>query len=255
MLDLKKFDPDIVAVYHITEETLDQVIRYVRLVQGSEAPDLKYMAHGGEIGTRLLLYRVLELRHLLRKESRLLDLDEETVRRLIRDQREILQEARARADSSLLWLLRKRWQPWGETRTVRYRVIEKHFEDEGWTRWGLLHENYSGMFPDCKVLFTSIPDDDRQVNRFFDARIRELNLGLEDGERIVAGEYEGRFRVLPEIYAVQGETPKEIHQLLWDRVFEPGLEETVAMAPTREEYTVQPAYQVIREAPPEAEES
>ncbi len=48
---LANFDPKIVADYGITEEDLDQVARYLRLLQGPDALALEDIAIGGYYGT------------------------------------------------------------------------------------------------------------------------------------------------------------------------------------------------------------
>ena len=60
MIVLADFDPQIVAEYHITEQTLERVIRYVRLLQGEDAPTLRDIAVGGYYGTSALLHEVVE---------------------------------------------------------------------------------------------------------------------------------------------------------------------------------------------------
>jgi hypothetical protein len=102
---------------------------------------------------------------------------------------------------------------------VRYRLIEKYYAGEGWETWGALYENCSGRWADHPVLFISIPDDDRRTSRHLEKRIVELGIHVGDGERLVDETYSIRFRVLPEIYLVEGETYREIWRKLWDRVF------------------------------------
>lgn len=71
-ISLADFDPAIVAQYAITEQDLQQVVRYVRLLQGEDAPTLADMAVGGYYGTSALLHEVVELRALLVREPELL---------------------------------------------------------------------------------------------------------------------------------------------------------------------------------------
>lgn len=47
MIKLSDFDPEIIAKYDIVEEDLDRVIRYLRLLQGPDAPTLEDIAIGG----------------------------------------------------------------------------------------------------------------------------------------------------------------------------------------------------------------
>lgn len=128
---------------------------------------------------------------------------------------------------------------------VRYRVIQKYFEDEGWVTWGLLHENFSDLLPDLSIAFTAVPDDDRHVRRFLEARIHEYQPSLADGDLIIGGKYTGRFRVLPEVQVVEATTPREMRRRLWDCLFEE-MEKRWAERPV--EYAVpEPAYVPLRE--------
>jgi len=79
-ISLADFDPTIVAQYAITEQDLQQVALYVRLLQGEDAPTLADMAVGGYYGTSALLHEVVELRALLEREPELLDWQGHTVR-------------------------------------------------------------------------------------------------------------------------------------------------------------------------------
>ena len=60
-INLADFDPTIVAQYAITEQDLQQVALYVRLLQGEDAPTLADIAVGGYYGTSTLLHEVVEL--------------------------------------------------------------------------------------------------------------------------------------------------------------------------------------------------
>ena len=71
-LTLADFDPGVVAEYGITAEDLRRVERYLRLLQGPDAPALADIAIGGHYGTAALLHEVVELRVLLKREPRLL---------------------------------------------------------------------------------------------------------------------------------------------------------------------------------------
>ena len=79
MITLADFDPQVVAEHHITEQTLERVIRYVRLLQGEDAPTLQDIAIGGYYGTSALLHEVVELDILLEREPRLLEMDRDTI--------------------------------------------------------------------------------------------------------------------------------------------------------------------------------
>lgn len=68
------FDPQVIAKYDITREGLDRVMRYLRLLQGPDAPALKDIAVGGYYGTSALLHEVVELGILLEREPGLLSL-------------------------------------------------------------------------------------------------------------------------------------------------------------------------------------
>lgn len=71
-LTLADFDPGVVAEYGITPGDLRRVERYLRLLQGPDAPALADVAIGGYYGTAALLHEVVELRMLLKREPRLL---------------------------------------------------------------------------------------------------------------------------------------------------------------------------------------
>jgi hypothetical protein len=132
---------------------------------------------------------------------------------------------------------------------VRYRLIEKYFDDhEGWIIWGALYDNCSEIFPESKVFFTAIPDDDRHIRRYLGARINELNLGLEDGDWLIGEEYASRFRLRPGLFTVKGETHKEIRQQLWERIFAPSEAEPTSETSAEERYVTRPDYHAVREA-------
>ena len=137
---------------------------------------------------------------------------------------------------------------------VRYRLIEKFYPDEGWAVWGAIYENRSGRFADSPTLIISIPDDDRRTGRHLERRIVEFNIGVENADRLVDPDYPICFRVLPEIYTVEGESHREIWQKLWDRIYAAMGTRAEAEKPIPLEYTVPRAYQVLRESD-EAEES
>jgi hypothetical protein len=134
---------------------------------------------------------------------------------------------------------------------VRYRLIEKYYPGEGWETWGALYENYSGRWADHPVLIISIPDDDRRTGRHLEKRIVELGIHIEDGERLVDETYSIRFRVLPDIYLVEGETHQEIWQKLWDRLFTVRISQSErARKPpedARQEYAIAETHRPIRE--------
>jgi len=81
-INLADFDPTIVAQYAITEQDLQQVALYVRLLQGEDAPTLADIAVGGYYGTGALLHEVVELRALLEREPELLNWQGHAVRQL-----------------------------------------------------------------------------------------------------------------------------------------------------------------------------
>jgi hypothetical protein len=74
---LADFDPQIVAEYHITEQTLEQVIHYVHLLQGEDAPTLQDIVVGGYYGTSALLHEVVELDILLERDPKLLEMGQD----------------------------------------------------------------------------------------------------------------------------------------------------------------------------------
>jgi len=77
---LADFDPQAVAEYRITADDLQRVERYLRLLQGPDAPALADIAIGGYYGTAALLHEVVELRILLEREPGLLAWDRESTR-------------------------------------------------------------------------------------------------------------------------------------------------------------------------------
>ncbi|RLC64571.1 MAG: hypothetical protein DRI48_07560 [Chloroflexi bacterium] len=245
MTDLTIFDPDVVAQYRISTQDVARVKQYVRLLRGDSAPELQDIARGGEVGTRLLLNRLVELRWLLTRDPLLLERERHEVEKLIADQQEILERSRSLAEAALLGLIAKRKRPWETRKVIRYRLIEKYYPGEGWQVWGTLYENCSGMFPQVKVLIRAIPDDDRRTGRHLDRRIVELDIGIEDGERIVDPSYPIRFRVLPEIRTIEGASHHEVRTRLWEVIFE---EMEKRRAERRVEYDApEPTYVPLRE--------
>lgn len=77
MITLADIDPQVVAEHHITERTLERVIRYVRLLQGEDAPTLRDIAVGGYYGTSALLHEVVELDILLERDPELLEMGQD----------------------------------------------------------------------------------------------------------------------------------------------------------------------------------
>ena len=73
------FDPQVIAKYGITENDLDQVTRYLRLLQGPDALALEDIALGGYYGTAALLHEVVELNILLEREPRLLEVGRDAI--------------------------------------------------------------------------------------------------------------------------------------------------------------------------------
>jgi len=128
---------------------------------------------------------------------------------------------------------------------VRYRVIEDWLADEGiWFPWGVFYENCSDNFADYTLLIRAVPDDDRRKGRYFDRRIQELRPGIEEAE-VVLGEYANRYRVRPEIRAVEGESHREIYARLWKVIFE---EVEIQQAGRQIEYVApESVYHAVRE--------
>ena len=77
MITLADFDSRVVTEYHITEQTLEQVIRYVCLLQGEDAPTLRDIAVGSYYGTSALLHEVVELDILLERNPKLLEMGQD----------------------------------------------------------------------------------------------------------------------------------------------------------------------------------
>lgn len=84
MIGLADFDQAIIEEYSITERKLELVSRYVRLLQGDEAPTLRDIAVGGYYGSSALLHEVVELDILLERDPRLLRRSPAEVQRLFR---------------------------------------------------------------------------------------------------------------------------------------------------------------------------
>jgi hypothetical protein len=113
-----------------------------------------------------------------------------------------------------------------------------------------LYENHSGRWADHAVLLISIPDDDRRTGRHLEKLIVEMGIHIEDGERLVDETYSTRFRVLPEIRLVEGETYQEIWRKLWDRIFTVRIgqsERAGKPEDTRKEYAITETHYPIRE--------
>jgi len=134
---------------------------------------------------------------------------------------------------------------------VRYRLIEKYFRWEGqaeWVTWGIVYENCGQEFPDRTLLFRTIPDDDRQTARHFDARVRALSPTIGGAERLIDPDWPIRFRVLPKIYVAEGSSHRQIRQYLWERLFEAMDAKARDGEPPRETYPLtQPAQHTLRE--------
>ena len=81
MITLSDFDPEIVARYRITPRRLEQALRYVRLMQGDDSLTLRDIEVGGYYGSSALLHEIVELDMLLKRDSRLLRRDPNTLRR------------------------------------------------------------------------------------------------------------------------------------------------------------------------------
>ena len=71
-LSLADFDPQVVAEYGVTADDLRRVERYLRLLQGPDAPAMRDIAGGGYYGTAALLHEVVELDILLERGPELL---------------------------------------------------------------------------------------------------------------------------------------------------------------------------------------
>ena len=80
LLTLADFDPQAIAEYGITADDLRRVERYLRLLQGRNAPALADIAIGGYYGTVALLHEIVELRILLEREPDLLEWDRDSIR-------------------------------------------------------------------------------------------------------------------------------------------------------------------------------
>jgi len=78
----------VVAEYGITPGDLRRVERYLRLLQGPDAPALADIASGGYYGTAALLHEIVELRELLKREPRLLSGDHSSALSFFRSNRD-----------------------------------------------------------------------------------------------------------------------------------------------------------------------
>ncbi len=72
LVDLSVFDPHIITAYHITEQDLQNAVRYVTVLQGKESQVLADLANGCCYGTSVLLHEVIELHILLTRNPHLL---------------------------------------------------------------------------------------------------------------------------------------------------------------------------------------
>jgi hypothetical protein len=80
VVTLQIFDPEIVALYHITARDLVQVQRYVEKLQGHLEPNTwDEIAVGGVYGTSALLHECIELRLLLMRDPLLLEWEREQI--------------------------------------------------------------------------------------------------------------------------------------------------------------------------------
>ena len=130
---------------------------------------------------------------------------------------------------------------------VRYRLIEKWWADrQRWVTWGALYENCGSEATGRQVLFRALPDEHKSVRHYFDRRIKELNIGLDDGERML-GKYAHRFRLKPDVRSVQGATHAEVRQRLWQRVRQALQDDLQAVHKGQVVYAPQPAYHALRE--------
>lgn len=79
MIPLAEFDPKILTEHDVTEAELNQIVRYLRLLQGPNALALEKITVGGYYGTAALLHELVEFDILLEREPRLLEMDRNTI--------------------------------------------------------------------------------------------------------------------------------------------------------------------------------
>ena len=72
-----------------------------------------------------------------------------------------------------------------------------------------MYENHGEILRDYPILYSMMLSDPKEIKRHFDQNIRERQLSIENAEEAL-GDYAGRYRLLPEIHAAEGDSFDDI---------------------------------------------
>ena len=92
---------------------------------------------------------------------------------------------------------------------VKYRILQSKWPDERWRIRGIMYENHGKILRDYPILYSMMLSDPKEIKRHFDQNIRERQLSIENAEEAL-GDYAGRYRLLPEIRAAEGDSFNDI---------------------------------------------
>jgi hypothetical protein len=93
---------------------------------------------------------------------------------------------------------------------VKYRIMQSRWEkDDSWETWGIIYENHGKILRDYPILYSMMLSDPKEIKRHFDQNIRERQLSIKNAEEAL-GDYAGRYRLLPEIHAAEGDSFNDI---------------------------------------------
>jgi hypothetical protein len=92
---------------------------------------------------------------------------------------------------------------------VQYRILQSKWPGEDWNIRGIMYENHGSILKAYPVLYSMMLSDPKEIKRHFDQNIRERQLSIENAEEAL-GDYAGRYRLLPEIHAAEGDSFNEI---------------------------------------------
>jgi hypothetical protein len=92
---------------------------------------------------------------------------------------------------------------------VKYRILQSKWPDENWSIRGIMYENHGGILKAYPILYSMMLSDPKEIKRHFDQNIRERQLSIENAEEAL-GDYAGRYRLLPEIHAAEGDSFNDI---------------------------------------------
>ena len=92
---------------------------------------------------------------------------------------------------------------------VKYRILQSKWPDENWSIRGIMYENHGSILKAYPILYSMMLSDPKEIKRHFDQNIRERQLSIENAEEAL-GDYAGRYRLLPEIHAAEGDSFDDI---------------------------------------------